>query len=437
MKIIKNHLHPKISEAIMMFNADFIADGVSEFEFYMYFLNHVSFWEAELEMMPTMAATVYNNRLAILWTKEFVESLSQRELMAVLIHEAMHLLSNHIQRGKGYDQQVSNIAMDMIINHLLIKYHGQHVNLPLFTQEEYDKAVANGLPPDKLAKLKERIGKPSCVELDPNYKGDLVYEPLYNWLIEEWQKEKNGQSNQLSQGTKDMMQSAENRRGMTLDFHGDISEVEDQIRKALANNASEKAKLDYKRSRGTLPGSISDILDLLLKTPKKNNLKQLKRMVSSLKGKEKQRTYSRLNRRVEGLKGNKKQSLAVNVILDTSGSMSGEFEIALTEIFHGGYFMNLIQCDTQVNRHDKITDRKQLNKLKISGLGGTLIQPAVEYVLDPKNKLNKLPTVILSDSYTDTLDFHGGMNQWLLLSTTGNQIPYTNGKNVRSLSIEK
>ena len=438
-------MHPKITEAITMFNYQFLSleQSAASLEFYMFFLNHVSFWEAEIPEMPTMAATIYRNRLAVLWVDEFVESLTQKELMGVLIHEAMHLLSNHIQRGKGYDREVSNIAMDMIINELLIKYHGNYICLPILTQERLDqdleryKSKGIEITSEDLTKMQKRVGKTYCIEMDQNYKGDKVYESLYNWLMTEYQKEKQGKPNELSEDTKQLMKNAEYRKGMTLDYHGELTEVEDQIRKSLADNAREKAKYDYERSRHKLPGDITDILDLLLKAPKNNNLKQLKRMISSLKGREKMKTYSRLNRRVEGVKGSKKQSLAVNAILDVSGSMGNDFEVALTELFHGGYTINLIQCDTQVNRVEVITNKNQLNRLKISGLGGTIIQPAVDYVMDPKNKMSKYPTVILSDAFTDTLDFKGAMNQWLLLSTTKTHIPYTNGRNVRSLIIEQ
>lgn len=435
-------MHPKISEAIVMMNFRLLDKECTDLEFYMFFLNHVTFWEVEMPEMPTMAATIYNNRLAILWVDEFVETLTQKELMAVLIHEAMHLMSNHIQRGKNYDRDISNIAMDMIINDLLVKYHGKHVNLPVLTEEslnrDIERAKAKGyeVSPEELTKMRSKIGKTYCVEMDPKYIGEKVYEPLYNWLITEHAKEKNGQPNELSQDTKDLLAQSELRKGMTLDFHGELTEVEDQIRKSLADHAREKSMLDIKKNRGVTPGGINEILDLLLKAPKRNNIKQLKRMLGSLKGREKTDTYSRLNRRVVGIKGSKKQSLAINAILDVSGSMGNEFEAALTELFVGGYTINLVQCDTKVNRVETITHRNQLNRLKISGLGGTVIQPAVEYVLDPKNKLSKYPTVILSDAYTDTLDFKGLMNQWLLISTTNNHIPHTNGKNVRSLTIQ-
>lgn len=442
MKVLNNYKHDKIQEALKLMNWGLLDHDCHDLEFYMFFLNHVSFYEAEMKTMPTMAAGMHRNRLAIFWTKGFVESLDIREVIAVLIHEAYHLLSNHNSRGIGRDPLVSNIAMDMIINHLLIKYHGKHVRLPILTQAHFDKEVAEAkeagheIDPKALAKMKERIGKTYCVELDPNYKGDLIYEPLYNWLMEEWSKENNGQSNELSEQTKEMMKNAEARRGMTLDYHGELSEIDEQLRRSLAGMAREKAKYDAKRTRTVLPGCYDEILDVLLKEPKKNNIKQLKRMISNLKGREKQRTYTRLNRRVEGVKGNRKQSLAINVILDTSGSMGNDFEIALTEIFVGGYHINLVQCDTQVTRVDKITDRKQLNKLKIAGLGGTVIQPAVDYVLDIKNKMSKFPTVILSDAATDILDFKGTMNQFLLLSTTNTHIPYVNGQNIKSLIIE-
>jgi predicted metal-dependent peptidase len=436
MKFIQNHNHPKIQEAVMAFNCDFLKEGYSELEYYMYFLNHVSFWEVGEMEMPTCAATVYKGRLAILWTREFVEELSIKELMAILIHEIYHLIGNHLERGKGYDQRTSNIAMDMIINHLIIKYHGAHVEFPKLTKEKAEALISkNSLDGAEASKVRTSIGKSECIELDANYKGDLVFEPLYEWLQTENAKDKNGEPNELSEDTKNLMKWAD--RGMTLDYHVQLDEISDEIRKDLAKGASEKAKYDTQKSRGTIAGSIADILELLLKKPKENNLRLIKRMVSALKGREKVRSFKRLNRRIEGVKGAVKQSLELNVILDTSGSMDGEFDLVLSEIYRDGYVINLCQVDTRLQNVKKITSKHEFKKFAVYGLGGTTLTPGIEHIIDPKNRLHRNGTLILTDGATDCLDFHNSMGQFLIIST-GSECPTQNaGPNVRQITIKR
>ncbi len=422
MKIIRKHIDPKMEKAILHFQAGFIKQYVSDFEFYCYFLSHVTFQEAEL---GTMAAGVHNNRLTIFWDQKFVDGLTLNECQAVLVHELMHLISRHCDRGKLHDRQIANIAMDMIINHLIEKYHGEYIKLPVLTQE-----FINTIPEDQRGSAK--AGDSMGVNLDPNYKGDLVFEPLYDWLIEENEKEKKGQANGLSQPTKDLMKRCAD--GCSMDVHLDTNELQEEVRKSLAAHATEKAKLDTKRSRGSMAGGMEELLEHLLKTPKKNNLKLLKQMISGMKGTIKMPTFTRLNKRVMGIKGKKKHALEINAILDTSGSMSGEFDLVLTQLFVGGYTVNMIEVDTQIQKVMKITSKAQLKKTPIKGLGGTHLQPAIEYIKDPKNKLARFPTVMLTDGETGQLDFGEGHHQWLVL-TTGTIPPITGRAKV--LKIER
>jgi predicted metal-dependent peptidase len=70
-------------------------------------------------------------------------------------------------------------------------------------------------------------------------------------------------------------------------------------------------------------------------------------------------------------------------------------------------------------------------------LGGTEIQPAIDYIADPKNKLNTLNTIILTDGYTDSLNFSKIKTKTILL-TTGVKcnITHDNGK-LKQVVIEK
>jgi predicted metal-dependent peptidase len=91
--------------------------------------------------------------------------------------------------------------------------------------------------------------------------------------------------------------------------------------------------------------------------------------------------------------------------------------------------MNLIQCDTQIQQVFKIKDKKELEKMKIRGLGGTTLQPGIDFMSDKKNKINMYNTVILTDGYTDSLNFKIVKTKTLILSTAINcPIQFDNGR---------
>ena len=210
----------------------------------------------------------------------------------------------------------------------------------------------------------------------------------------------------------------------TLDAHlGD--DIPQELKREIVEAAMTRLK-----NRGLASGDVEAILNKLRKT-KKDYLKEIKRTMSNhIFGSKKEKTIVRPNRRgIAGLKGTKKYKNEINVLLDTSGSMSGEFEKVLSYIFQNDIQMNLIQCDAQIQQVLKIKDKKQLEKMKIKGLGGTSLMPGIEFMSDKKNKINMYNTVILTDGYTDSLDFSKVKTKTLILSTaTKCPITFDNGR---------
>lgn len=390
------NLHPKLSSALDAM----VLKYREELRFYYHYLTYIDFVEQNDMPMPTMGVGVKGYKLTCFYDRGFVESQPENILTSVLLHECLHLLHNHIERTRGYDPRMSNIAQDMILNHIIDTIH------------------------------KMELGD-GWVKLDPNYKGELIFEPLYHWLQEENDKRQRGESHSLSKKTKDLLDKM--GKGETVDCHMELGEAEAELKKQLGAEILEKAKM---KMRGQLPNSVDQALELALKKPHHNNLAIVKKLIAATKGTSNFRSYRRLNKRVVGLKGKIKKSLALNVIWDTSGSMWGEHEVVLSEIFRDGYEINLLQIDTAVNKVDKITNKSDLKKMVLASCGGTALTPGIDYILDPKNKLSIYPTIILTDGYTDTLNFQGSMNQFLIL-TVGAECPVTNAPNVKQIKIQK
>ena len=154
-----------------------------------------------------------------------------------------------------------------------------------------------------------------------------------------------------------------------------------------------------------------------------------------IKPNNKQKTILKPNRRqIPGLKGHKKIKTMINVILDTSGSMGSDFEKVLDYIYRNDIEINFVEGDTEVKWTKRIKSKKQVQSIKISGLGGTVLMPMVNYVVEHFNKYN---TLILTDGYTDTLDLSKLLGRVLIISV-GTEVPIasSNGK-LKQIVVEK
>jgi predicted metal-dependent peptidase len=414
--------------------------------FYYYFLTRCDFYDWS-DKIPTMCATVVNMRLAVCYNNEFVDSLDDSELLFLLFHELFHHLHHHLDRGKFYDPGKANFAMDGIINYLIEKNLSKSTGglpmakAPVWSEAQVEKMIKDikairEIEPKVEKEIRALKGQMTGCSLDANYLKEgkpLAFEPYYEWLVENHEKSKEGKPNKLSPQSKTMMDNSE-IEGM--DVHVELDEVSQAIKEQIVAENVQKAKIDVNRNHSReSSSSIDEILNLLLTPPKKNNMKLLSRAISSLKGRVKEKSWTRMNRRVDGIKGKVGRSNQINAILDVSGSMSGTFDKVLREIFVDGYEVNLIQADTKVNKVEKIRNKNQLKTLGISGYGGTELSPAVRYVMDPKNKINRFPTVILTDGICDSIDFMSSQQQFLIL-TTEREIVASNAPRVRQIKIE-
>ena len=257
---------------------------------------------------------------------------------------------------------------------------------------------------------KDSTGKPSYGPYgkNPSKDGDS---------IDTWSKEQ-------------IFQDMENNEGQYLDVHmGD--DVPEEMREAMVRDV-----MDRLQSRGLSAGNVETTLNKLRKQ-RKDYLKEIKRSVSNLIfGTKKQKTIVKPNRRgISGLKGNRKVKTMINVGLDTSGSMggSGTFERVLSYVYQNDIEINFMESDTQVNWVEKIKSKKQLASIPIKGLGGTCLQPMIDYIVEHHNDCN---SVLLTDGYTDSLDFSKVKGRVLIISV-GVPCPITksNGK-VKQITIE-
>ena len=485
--IVKN-IHEKLLNSIQTM----LIDTKVNLPYYGEFNLHISFHEQD--SIGTCAVNVTSKGMNFFYSPKFLEDMSQKEVNFIALHEDFHLLFNHPRRTitGQYDHKLSNIAQDMIINHVIWEdISHSFVEIP-----------------------KNKDGKNMALFVPKDYTGKLIFEELYEWLKEEkdkFQKKQkegksknseckscsgsgkkdgqgqgqepgqDGQGKQPGQGqgqdgsgegescsdcdgtgneggkdasgkpsygpygknpggkdsspidtwsTDQIFQDLENGTGEYLDKHiGD--DVPEEMREAMVRDV-----MDRLASRGLSAGNVETTINKLRKQ-RKDYLKEIKRSVSNMIfGHIKQKTIVKPNRRqIAGLKGNRKIKTKINVGLDTSGSMggSGTFERVLSYVYQNDIEINFMESDTQVNWVEKIKSKKQLASIPIKGLGGTCLQPMIDYIVEHHNDCN---SVLLTDGYTDHLDFSKVKGRVLIISV-GVPCPITrsNGK-LKQICIE-
>jgi predicted metal-dependent peptidase len=403
-----NHKHEKIELSIEMM----LVDTVINLPYYGEFNLSINFFEQET--IETCGVNVTSHGMNFYYSPKFLNDLSQKEINFIILHEDFHLLFNHPKRTITglYDHKLANVAQDMIINHIIWEdISHTFIEIP-----------------------KDKNGKNMGLFVPIEYNGKLIFEELYEWLRDEKEKRDKNKStdddNDDSEKGKygpygknpgkegetidtwsidQIFQDLDNNEGEYLDKHI-TDNIPQELRESMIKDIMERLS-----ARGLSSGNIEQTLEKLRKK-RKDYLKEIKRAVSNIVfGTVKQATITKPNRRqIPGLKGNRKIKTKINVILDTSGSMSGGLiEKVMNYIYKNDVEVNLIQADAEVKKIDVIKNTKNLNKINLVGFGGTSQQPAIDYVIENCNQYN---TLMLGDGYCENLDISGLKGKVLIIS---------------------
>lgn len=162
MSYTRTTLHPKISHAIEMMSLN----KQVKLPFYGEFNQCVNYFEVKNDpRIKTAGVNVTTKGMNHYYNPAFIESLSQKAVNFLVIHETFHLLFNHPRRTRhgGYDHELSNIAQDMIINQIILK----------------------DIPASFVETPKNQDGRNSGLYIPLAYEGEWIFELLYDWLKKE------------------------------------------------------------------------------------------------------------------------------------------------------------------------------------------------------------------------------------------------------------
>jgi len=322
------------------------------------------------DRIPTMGVFASGRMIA---NRQFVAKLKENELIFVLAHELLHLALRTHDRAKGSGRLEFNYAHDYIINDILRAELG------------FTHVPAGGLD---MPGAKEKSAEQIVLEMRKD--GDKMQSKTQVWDGKSvsargaLNPSGSGNGEQRSEDAGDVMDDAKERELFPECKGGQAAQAKDMQGRAAKALALGKA-MGAMKGRGTETGDVTQTvmaLRGLYRTPWEI---ALQKWIESVAPGE--RTYLRPSRReVAGsdivLAGRKRESWMLNIVLDTSGSMTDEIPRALGAIadFCEAVSVDeirLVQCDAAVTG-DEMLSPEALANYQVSGFGGSDLSPGMQ-----------------------------------------------------------
>ena len=301
--------------------------------FYAHFFLNASVKYDMLEV-PTAGAALTREGVVLVFNKDFISKLTEEEVGAIIEHEVLHILFDHIynMHDKSLNKQCANVAMDISINQFI-----DHMPKEAVTLEWVNKQLKLALPKNE------------------------TWEFYYHAIL---QKQK-----QLGSAN-------------SIDQHGGVAseDIPEGIKKAIIRNQIDQA---VKASAGNVPNEIMQIYDSLRSEAQLPWQQILANFVSRCVSSSTQATRKKLNRRylLEHPGKKKKRELTLGVCVDSSGSISeadyDKFMGEIVRISKTAMRTYIVEADCTVQNVESVKKNKKV-PLQRKGCGGTAYQPAID-----------------------------------------------------------
>ena len=341
------------------------------------------------EKVPTAAVSFSGTRIQLLVNESFFlkELRSQTNRVAVIKHEALHLLFKHLFRMDlgNYDRSLFNIAADLVVNQFIGSW-----KLP-------DSAVTLSTFPD--------------LGLEQNQTVEWYYEKLINLRgassagagsdSNPFPKSADALSKILDRAA-DQIHGDHSHWGVSKDAKGQVDAyaAETELDRMIIQ-ARDRTPSKY---HGTIPGEINTLIDSLIESrkPKVDWRRALRIFATNSRRTYIFSTMHRISKRYGTRPGIKvKQFQKIAVAVDTSGSISDtDLSVFFTEIdamYRQGAEIEVIECDAEVQRTYNYNGQFPT---EVAGRGGTVFDPVFAFLRS--NRLTHYDGCIyLTDGYAD------------------------------------
>jgi len=347
----------------------------------------------ETKQIPTAGVTIRKGRMELYWNPEFFDKLTVLQAKAVLEHECMHLVMEHILRLKDRDPEQWNLATDLAINQMIQNLPTDCVSLDKFPRDWK-------MPPKAAADIYYEIIKKNQKKIYFKISGCNCGKgngQQNNQNGNDQNKQNQGKCPKCGGGRRkaEFFDEKGNKIGeCELDSpgdHGKWNESDDpDVAREVLRQSVRQAKEETEKSRGTIPAGLEEYVNELLKPPAIPWQQVLRQWIANhIKGGHKQ-TWKRPNRRYGSEQKGKipTRVLTITFAIDTSGSMSNEdLQDAIVELkgILRAYktTITVLECDAKVHSEYKLTQHTKVN-IKFLGRGGTAFEPVFDYVEDEK-----------------------------------------------------
>jgi predicted metal-dependent peptidase len=358
--------------------------------FFSYLVGHLTLVESE--NIPTAGVDYRGN---LYYNEDFVDEMTYKEAQGVIIHEVLHLALQGKSRQGMRQDQLWNIAQDIVINYL-VKKNG--FELPV-----------NDLVPDASNERIE-LGEPFDITIEE--LGDESFESVYDKV-----------EDSIDEEDKKKVPS-----NMTLDEHdvgededsggGGEGDEEDEGNAISGEDVREEDEKDWgkirdkaeavAKQRGEMPAGMGEKISKSKESDV--NYKKLisARLTSAIPY---DFDYTRPHRRSSSLgyyiPSQRREGVELVVVLDTSGSISkdnlSEFLGEMRKMAESFEMvdMTVVQHDAEVQDVQEFDNvgKYDLSDFEFVGRGGTDHRPPLNHV-DNEIRGNRKVVVCLTDGYT-------------------------------------
>jgi predicted metal-dependent peptidase len=320
------------------------------------------------DRVPTMGVFA-SGRLVV--NPAFAETLNDRELQFVLAHELLHLALRTHDRARGSRHLEFNYAHDYIINDILRVELGERVpagglDMPGASKRSAEEIVL------EMRRNAEMMPSRTAVFAGQETTVGRVFGPR-------------AAGSGLDADAGDVLGPLQEKEMFPDDVATQAAETDATKEAASAGLALARAVGALKGLRGVQAGATSQVVAALrglYRTPWEVVLQRW--MESVAPG---ERTFVRPSRRGADrsdlvLPGRRREGWMLNVIIDTSGSMTETIPRALGAIASfcdavGVDRIRLLQCDVAVTSDEQVSP-EELGHYTIAGYGGSDLTPAME-----------------------------------------------------------
>jgi predicted metal-dependent peptidase len=338
--------------------------------------------------------------------------------LAILKHEMLHILNDHIHRVEDRNFKTWNYSTDCAINQLIDRNH-----LP-----------ECGITPKTLSE-----------ELDIDIPVNLSSEQYYDLIVSNV-KDENKDSSESSESSDSSDSSESSESSESMDDHETWKESkgDKDLQKDLTKKMIEHAQTETIKYKGTVPNNISDWMEIH-SSPSEVNWKKILRNIVGNKRVGSRPTIMKKNRRFpkrDDLRGKTKdRTFNLLVVADVSGSMSDKAVLStLGEVRHicdiTKTSVDLIQIDTEAYTPEKLEKSTKLIERK--GNGGTRLSPALDKAKE--FNIDYQAVVVLTDGglwENDILQFKNLKKKVIwLIEPKGDTLPEMNSGLMKAIKLK-